>query len=273
MGKREIVYKTGKDDDFLRSHICEIRKCGQGKKSKKVDLTNPGQAKLNQKNAERKLLDLLNHNFTPADIWLGLDYENEVTLEEALKMIKRFIARVQYMYRTRNLGKLKYIYTTEAGEENGRIHHHLVINWRGTPEELKEMWKAGTANYYKLQFDECGLMGIAKYICQNPEDRLTYRRWSCSKNLDKPQPKKNDYRIKARDAKYINEHPDDFAIVQKLYPGYIITKIETTADSFADISSPADTANDIKARGVFITIYGFKKDTKLFGRRRGGFVK
>lgn len=273
MAKREVVIKTGQDDDFLRSHIFDIRRHGVGKRNKKAQPTKAGQAKQNQKNAVHKLTDILHNNFTSADLWLGLDYAEYVTLEEALRCVKNFIARIKYLYKTRNLGDLKYVYTTEAGEINGRLHHHLVINWRGTREELREMWKCGGATSYKIEFSETGLTGLAVYMCQDAENRLTFRRWSCSKNLDKPQPKKNDYRISAKDARYINEHPDDFAFVQRLYPDYIITKIETTADSFAYISNPTDTDRDINARGIFITIYGYKKDTKLFGNRRGRFFK
>ena len=101
------------------------------KRGDKVKPTTEGQKKINSRNAERKLRQLLNANFEEGDIHLILDYirvegEPDRTAEEMRHDIDIFLRECRKEYRKAGL-EFKYVHVMEIGERGAR-HHHLVIN-------------------------------------------------------------------------------------------------------------------------------------------------
>ena len=101
------------------------------KRGDKVKPTTEGQKKINSRNAERKLRQLINANFEEGDIHLILDYirvegEPDRTAEEMRHDIDIFLRECRKEYRKAGL-EFKYIHVMEIGERGAR-HHHLIVN-------------------------------------------------------------------------------------------------------------------------------------------------
>lgn len=256
---REYLVPAG---DYLRVHIFPVRRKARGRRGHRYAPTCEAQRKLNARNARHALSDLLNINFGPADVSIRLSYAVEPeSPEAAVQLVRNYIRRVKLLRRKYGLPELKYLYTTEQGKKSGRLHHHLVISGGIDRDTLEALWGHGYANSRRLQFDEHGLIGLAHYLIdetklereanEEPGKRCTFRRWHCSKNLIRPEPKKNDYRIRVCDAKYIDQNPDDREYIENLYPGYRLAECVPTAESGVAI-------------GTFLTLYLYRADTTLF---------
>lgn len=164
------------------------------KNGKKISLTPNKQKNLNDKNARRYFCQLLNTNFDSSDLHITLtynDYFMPENYEEANKIAYNYIRRLKNKYKKENK-ELKYVlvteYTTEETEGEIRIHHHLILNKIFENNIYTDMWAnrkkpIGRARAYKLDFNETGIEGLAKYLTKNKGQK---KRWSCSQNLDKP---------------------------------------------------------------------------------------
>lgn len=107
-------------------------------------------------------------------------------------------------------GVLKYIVVTECG--NKRIHHHIIINdYPGidsdTVKVLKSAWKqaagdcAGNPKFVSL-YDNGDYKKLAEYLIKETgktfrdKDACMKKRWSCSRNLVRPEPVKETVQAK-----------------------------------------------------------------------------
>jgi len=254
--------------DIARVHLFPVRRKAQGKRGTKNKPTSETQNKLNQKNREHKLADLLHLNFTANDLFIRLSYAKQPeSIEAAEALLCNYFRRVRYYIKKHDMPPLKYIYITEQGSKSGRIHHHVFISGGIDRDIFESLWGLGYANSRRLEFNENGLIGLTKYVAKGKKTKhdkgknesINARTWNSSHNLIKPQPRKeifqNDYRIKAADVVHIDNNPEDYEYIQKLYPDYNISHVETTP------RDPA-TSEDIThfPRAHFITIYLYRKD-------------
>jgi hypothetical protein len=140
-------------------------------------------------------------------------------LQGAKKQITLYIDRLRRY--AKNLGiELKYIYTTERGEDNGRIHHHLVCN---IPDRdlLESKWKNGRTQARRLQPDDFGLEGMARYISKEKGEKWE-KSFTTSQNLLKPIIRKSDTKLSRRQAGRIAEDDNSAQeIFGRLYGDYI----------------------------------------------------
>lgn len=199
---------------------------GRGKKKK---ASSPVQEKLNEKNAERKLIRILNANFTPDDFEIHLTYSDENlphTEEEAIKDMRNYLRRVKRLRAKRELPALKYVAVIEGGGEQ-RYHFHITLNGGIDRDELENLWQYGYANARRLQFNENGVEALGKYITKQFRQKkekgeiVARKRWTASKGLINPVPQERDGRISHKRAKRMTE--DNLArkeLAEKLYPGY-----------------------------------------------------
>lgn len=193
-------------------------------RGKRAKPTSETQERLNADNAARMLTRLLNTNFTPADYALHLTYkEQPQDADEAMRNVQNYLRRLRRLYTKRGI-TLKYVWVTEAGKKSGRIHHHLVISGGVDRNTIENMWGKGRANSRALQFDENGLAGLSNYIVKEP---LTSKRWSCSRNLDKPEVRQTDYKITQRQAHELIRDADNREPFEALYPDYFVSQVET----------------------------------------------
>ena len=155
----------------------------------KPQKTKEHQRNLNDKNARKNLIRLINTNFNTGDYLITLNYSEEnlpSDHEEAKKNMQNFIRRLNYQLKKRNLEIAKYIYITEHSVSNKiRCHHHLIISTELTIDKVEELWKLGRRNNMKkLSCDDMGLTGIATYLTKDPSGK---KRWCSSNNLKKPK--------------------------------------------------------------------------------------
>ena len=174
------------------------------------------------KEIQKKLTRLAHLNFTDKDLALHLTYRDDAmpeSIEEAERYLDNFIKRLRRLYKKLGL-VLRYIRATERGAKNGRIHHHLMVTGGVDRDELEKLWGNGYANSKRLQFDDKGITDLAHYMVK---DRVTYKRWSGSRNLIKPEPEVKDNQFNMGDIEDIIdliETKNIWGYFEALYPGY-----------------------------------------------------
>ena len=191
---RERRYYCG---DYLEVDIFPVfkKQNGRGKKAKP---TSEVQAKLNQHNAEQKLIRILNENFTLDDIEIHLTYSDEnlpETPEEVIRDYQNYLRRVKRLRST-----------------------------------LEDLWGYGYANSKRLQFNENGVEGLARYIARQfvaHEGELPFgKRWSGSRNLVIPPPKDRDGKISQKKARELaTVDSDSREAFERLYEGYRLSEV------------------------------------------------
>ena len=243
---REKYYVCG---DYLEVNLYPAFK-KPGQRSKKAKPTTAVQETLNQTNAENHLARVANANFTPADIKFELTYSpeyNPQSAECAAKNLRNFFRRINRYRKKTNLPELKYIAVTERGERRGRYHHHVIMSGGILPEDIARIWGVGyVQKILPLQFDECGVTGLAKYMTKKA---IYYRRWNGSKNLIRPQPQVRDGRLSQTKAIELARDTTNNAEFEKYYKGYNFAQAKTIH-------------NDING-GVYILMRFYKKSAKL----------
>ena len=192
------------------------------------------QKNLNDKNARKYVIRLINHNFGDRDIWLTLTYrpgEEPENMERAVKNMQNYIGRINYRRKKRGLGNARYIYITEySPEAEIRWHHHVVMDGEMDMDTVESAWTKGDRNQVrKVNRDEFGLTGMSCYMTKEKNRKKNERRWNSSKNLKKfrvrkvrskrPEERSGSYR---KISSYINGFVKDRAIleeqVKKWYP-------------------------------------------------------
>lgn len=248
---REKMHKCG---DYLEIDIFPVfeKSKGRGKKRKP---TTEIQKRLNQRNAERKLIRLLNTNFTKRDIRFDLTYSDDnypSSPEDAQRQMQNFLRRVKYYRKKHNMPELKYVAVTEIGKKNARLHHHIVMSGGIDITVLADIWGRGYTTAKPLQFDEFGIIGIAKYLIKEP---ILGKRWCASRNLEKPKENQRDGKIPNYQVKELhNSGNDNRNYLERLYEGYTL----------ADCKPYHNSIND----GYYITVYMYKMPALKRSRKR-----
>lgn len=183
------------------------------RRGKRMRVTNPKQKDINDKNARRYLVQLGNGNFGKGDYHVSLTYNKSNlpgTIEEAEKCVSNYLRKVARRREKLGLEPLKYILVTEYkykkdGGSLVRIHHHVIMNGVMKREEIEALWtkerinwrrvdqdssyldtiaQIGWINADRLQPDENGIEALCKYITKDPAGK---KRWSSSRNLERPE--------------------------------------------------------------------------------------
>lgn len=222
---REKKYACGEYLDVFIYPVFQSGKHSGGKRTKRKPSTD-AQKKLNQRHREEKLVRLLHANFTPDDLEIHLTYrdgEQPVDDENAARMQRNFIRRVQRLRKKMGLPPMKYIAVTERGKKGGRYHHHITVNGGIDRDTLEKLWEHGYANSKRLQFTETGLAGLGHYIVKSPVGK---KAWTASKNLTDPVPRTRDGRISGRKARELAGKIQDNTLFEMLYPGFLLSAAE-----------------------------------------------
>ena len=226
---RERRYFCG---DYLEVNIFPVFKTQKGR-GKKAKPTSEVQAKLNEHNAEQKLIRILNANFTSDDLEIHLTYSDE-NLPETPAEVKRdaqnFLRRVKRLREKRGLSELKYVIVPSGGINGTRFHLHITMNGGVDRSTLEELWGYGYANSKRLQFNENGVEGLARYVARQftaHKGELPFgKRWSASRNLVIPPPRDRDGRIsqkKAKELAIVNSGNREY--FEQLYEGYQLSEV------------------------------------------------
>lgn len=222
---RERRWECG---DYLEIDVFPVFAKARGRSPKK-NPTPEIQQRLNEHNAEMKLIRLLNANFTRDDLEIHLTY-NDANLpetdEDAARDVQNWLRRVKRLRKRLGLPELKYICVAEGGGDK-RYHFHVTLSGGVDRDELEKSWGFGYANSRRLQFNANGVEGLARYVtkqfrAKKAEGCTVFRkRWCASKNLVLPEPKDRDGRISERRLKEIvRDGLSPAGLFEKNYPGY-----------------------------------------------------
>lgn len=183
------------------------------------------QMKLNERRAVNRFAWLVHHNFNSTAVCLHPTYRNDCLPEDEARFkkdIRNFIARVGRLYKKRGI-EYKWIYSA-CYSETGRPHIHMIFSGGVTREEVEALWYFGRTNGDRLQFDECGVMDLSRYMVVQLHENA--QRWSGSRNLVQP-PEKTDRNTwskkklgSLRDLGYGDIHE----YFNGMYPGYWLSE-------------------------------------------------
>lgn len=187
------VTKTISAGKVFEVEIYPIFPNGEGSVQEKKDNTK-AQRNLNDKNARKRFVRLVNQNFTEKDLMLTLTYESGYypkSIEEAVRNVQNYMRRINRKRKKQGLGNAKYIYITEweQGEKEIRCHHHVFISGDLDRDVIEKTWEHSSRNETRrLNPDEFSLTGLATYLTKGQKGK---RKWNSSKNLKKPKIKRN----------------------------------------------------------------------------------
>jgi hypothetical protein len=226
--------KTIKSGNMLECEIYPIwKRKSEVSRAKKEMSTRKAQKNLNDKNAKKNIIRLMNANFNERDLAMVLSYKGKPPDEnQARKDIQNYIRRIRDYRKKHGLSDLKYIYVIEfetEGNNKKRIHHHLIMNDMDR-DIAEKLWNSGYANSKRLQPNEFGLEGIARYICKDPKGS---KRWCASRNLDEPKVTIADHKITRNQAAKIARNQNEAHLIfQKIYKGYIFNDLSVKFNDF-----------------------------------------
>lgn len=158
----------------------------------KRKLSSEAQKRMNAKHSYQKLELLLAANFLPGDLVVTLTYDEEhlpETRAQAAARLKEFRRRLGLL-RKRRGAELRMVWATENVFEQGRWHHHAVINNAGEEfETLRALWSWGAdVEISTLRIDrDHSFEAIARYLCKEARERPGLRSWSYTRSCRQPE--------------------------------------------------------------------------------------
>ena len=198
--------------------------------------TREAQRRQNQKNAEKRMIRLVETNFGKGDWYFTgtLEGERLPTLDEVQKIIQSFIRRVNYRRKQEGLSGARYIYVIEGYEDGSRqkrLHVHIIMDGGLDRKTLKDIWGKGRSKCDELDPGAYGgLINLARYMLKDPQGR---KRWRASKNLKQPLITTADRKVSSKTAQRIAENAAGrAAALEKLYPGYEHQDTDVRANPF-----------------------------------------
>ncbi len=239
--KRIVKYrtKTVRAGKQVYVEVFPIWKTYDGlRKARSVNSRN-AQVKLNDKNAKKHAVRLVNQNFTDEDFWATFTYLDKYlpkTREEAEKNLRKFIRALRDKAKSKYGIKLKCFYVTEfeTDPKKGKIrcHHHLITNYPNR-DELESTWKyGGRNNVRRLSADEYGYEGLVLYLLKGEKKG---RRYGVTRGMEKYKVTVADGKItRGRAMKIALGDIDGREFFEKNYPDFLMSDIKVR---FSDVVS------------------------------------
>ena len=176
----EAIYPRGAAHDAPRIRA--------GKKK----LSSEAQKRMNAKHSYQKLELLLAANFVPGDWLVTFTYAPEAlpeTRAQANARLREFRRRLAAR-RKRHGRELRMVWATENVFDQGRWHHHAVLNNAGEDfAELRALWTWGSdVEISVLRIDrDHSFEAIARYMCKEARERPGLRSWSYTRSCRQPE--------------------------------------------------------------------------------------
>lgn len=176
----EAIYPRGAAHDAPRIRA--------GKKK----LSSEAQKRMNAKHSYQKLELLLAANFVPGDWLVTFTYAPEAlpeTRAQANARLREFRRRLAAR-RKRHGRELRMVWATENVFDQGRWHHHAVLNNAGEDfAELRALWTWGSdVEISVLRIDrDHSFEAISRYLCKEARERPGLRSWSYTRSCRQPE--------------------------------------------------------------------------------------
>lgn len=206
-------------------------------RARKRQESSEKQKKQNAKNTRKKIVRLLNGNFTKKDIWITLTYDNKhlpKDMKTARKDLYNYLRRIAYWMKRHGLGPLKYLYVIEYINDGKsvRIHHHVVMNFSDR-DRAESFWMGGgRTQARRLQPDDSGLEGLGRYISKSRSVKYE-KAWAASRNLKQPKITVSDTAISRRRTKmFVMNENDAIAYFEKQNKGYKVVDFKAFVSDF-----------------------------------------
>lgn len=225
--QKAIVYDM---PGLIEIDVCAHKKVrGRGGRGVSWQPTSKAQERVNVQRRKRYVQRLVNLNFDGDSIMLEIDYDPDHytdSMEQARRDIQNYIRRIKRKYEKCGV-VLKYVYTTERGEESGRVHHHLIVTGGVDVKELLVAWKKGKRCHAKrLEFSENGYADLAAYYAKRTE--AFERCFTCSQNLIRPEALPEEDKVARQMSRVFTkkncqdfyEHNFSRADIAAMFPGY-----------------------------------------------------
>mgnify|MGYP004732645361 FL=1 len=185
----------------------------------------------NEKNAKEYFFAKAHCNFDTSDYVWHITFNDDnrpTTLEEAEKIFRNLIIKVNRWRKAEGIPRAKYMAVVEYGE-TGKVHWHILIDGKLHRDILETAWDKGTSNVDRLQQDEEGIRKLCKYMLKDPKGKKRYKA-SRGNLVEPPTPTINDNKFSRRQMiKMVINQPTKEEI-EKWYPGYILTKFDIKQD-------------------------------------------
>lgn len=198
--------------------------------------STPKQKRLNAKKAKRYFEALVEANFKGnRDLVVHPTFSEEnypESEEQAHKLVKNWIARLNYRRKKLGLPNCKYIIVFEKSPR-GRMHFHVLIDGQLSREEVENKWQLGYCNADRLRSDpKIGLQKIISYLSKGGEtDEKNSKRWISSKGLIKPWVScSKNTKISRKRFEVLKSIPEDSELlrvtIERDNPGYELQDVE-----------------------------------------------
>lgn len=208
----------------------DIREKYKSRKQKKKQ-SRKEQKDWNEKNAKEYFIAKAHCNFDTSDyVWhITLDNENRPnTLEEAEKMFRNLIIKVNRWRKKRELPRARYMAVIEYGE-SGKLHWHILIDGKLHRDILEEAWKKGSSNVDRIKQNEEGFKDLCKYMLKDPKGKKRYKP-SRGNLVEPPTPTINDNKFSRREMIKMSTSWPTKEEAEKWYPEYTLTKFDIKVD-------------------------------------------
>lgn len=194
-----------------------------GSRRGKFKETSETQAKNNERRSLEYLTWLIHENFDKTGFAVHPTYEDGYYPEDEVRFkkdMRNYMARLKRVYDKAG-AELKYI-VVYAFSDTGRLHFHVLVSGGVSREAVEDCWGLGRINADRLQFNECGIVDLSRYVFN--QRSVGKRRWTGSRNLKKPVEKVNDHNYAAKDVRDIKESPQPHKFFADKYPGYWLSE-------------------------------------------------
>lgn len=198
--------------------------------------STPKQKRLNAKKAKRYFEALVEANFKGnRDLVVHPTFSEDnypESEEQAHKLVKNWIARLNYRRKKLGLPNCKYIIVFEKSPR-GRMHFHVLMDGQLSREEVENKWQLGYCNADRLRSaPKIGLQKIISYLSKGGEtDEKNSKRWISSKGLIKPWVScSKNTKISRKRFEVLKSIPEDSELlrvtIERDNPGYELQDVE-----------------------------------------------
>jgi len=223
--KLKIRAKTIQSGEILESEIYPVWiKPKDNPKVDKSKLSPDAMSRYNDKQAQKHFVRVVHCNFFKDDLYMTLTFDKLLGEEAVKKAVSKYLAKIRRYRKKNGMPPLVYVYVIEYVDEENiptskrvRMHVHLIMN-RMDRNVAEEYWENGRSQAQRLQPDEFGFEGVARYMLKGKRARKNKKRWYGSRNLKLPVIHTSDTKLTKKKAEKIARTPDDCKeLFEKLY--------------------------------------------------------